>query len=206
MEKWYALHTKYHAEFRVAKALQEREFEVFLPEISVASRGAAQGAAQKAAQRVPQEVTRESFFPCYLFAKLDLLTMSHSVWQWTPGLRGIVAFGGEPIAIPDQAIEAIKKQADQWSKQRIAPSQPFRQGEAVRIMEGPFEDMVAIFNGPSTPGKRVQVLLQFLGQLKRVWLDADLIERTSAAASRPDHKQPRRTRGRKRYIHYKGLK
>ncbi len=189
--QWYVLYTRPNVEYRVANALREREFEVFLPEIVVhepASKGS----------------KTEPFFPCYMFMKADLHTIAPSSWRWTPGLRGMVTFGERPVTLPEYVIETIKQQLAGWSQRQGKPVQPYQRGELIRITEGPFADMVAIFNGPSTPGKRVQVLLKVLGQLSRVWLEAQHIEKLplSEQPAQPSvPKRPRRTRGRGRTLH-----
>lgn len=186
--QWYVLHTKPNVEYRVAQILREREFEVYLPEIDKK-------------QTISREVAKEPFFPCYLFMKVDLLKTATSSWQWTPGLRGMVAFEGEPVALPEYLIEAIKQQATNVARQVNQPVQLFQKGELIRIAEGPFAEMVAIFNGPSTPGKRVQVLLKVLGQLNRVWLDASHVEKLAPSGPQSDRRHRRRSRGRGRPIH-----
>jgi transcriptional antiterminator NusG len=112
----------------------------------------------------------------------------------------MVAFDEKPVALPEHVIEAIKQQLAGWSQRHSAPRQSYQPGELIRIMDGPFADMVAIFNGPSTPGKRVQVLLKVLGQLNRVWLDAQHIEKLPLSEQATDSKRRRRTRGRGRPV------
>jgi transcription antitermination factor NusG len=116
----------------------------------------------------------------------------------------MVTFGERPVTLPEYVIETIKQQLAGWSQRQGKPVQPYQRGELIRITEGPFADMVAIFNGPSTPGKRVQVLLKVLGQLSRVWLEAQHIEKLplSEQPAQPSvPKRPRRTRGRGRTLH-----
>lgn len=188
MKQWYTLYTKPRTEFRVAEALQERKLEVFLPEISVG----------KPELQNPQKAP---FFPCYMFMRIDFASTPSAWWQWTPGLRSVVMFDDQPVPMPDYVIDVIKQQLDGYDRHRGKLAQPYKQGELIRITEGPFADMVAIFNGPSTPGKRVQVLLKVLGQLNRVWLDAHHIERLSLGEQLPERRLQRRSRGRGRPIY-----
>jgi hypothetical protein len=75
----------------------------------------------------------------------------------------------------------------------------FKPGDTVRIIDGPFKDMLAIFDEASTPARRVQVLLNFLGA-SRVQVDLKNLEKASANPEMPVPKRPRRTRGRGRLI------
>lgn len=188
MEQWYALHTKPRAEFRVAQALQKRNFEVFVPHITVARADS-------------RKVEVEPFFPCYLFLKTRAMQLSPLLNEWMPGVRGIVTYGEEPVPVFDYVIETIKRELDNQSAHSNPKASPFHQGDTIRVTKGPFADMLGIFNGPTTPDKRVQILLRLLGQLSRVWLDADHITRVSAAPQTVvANKQSRRTRGRGRPI------
>jgi hypothetical protein len=70
----------------------------------------------------------------------------------------------------------------------------------VRITNGPFADMLALFEGPTKPVERVVVLLNFLGQASRVRLNATDLEVVTSSVEVKPPKRPRRTRGRGRPI------
>lgn len=186
MKRWYALYTMPNSEYRVAAALQEQGIDTYLPEISSSKDG--------------KEFTRTPFFSCYLFMRVNLETVGYAKWQWTPGLRHIVAFGNEPVPLPDEAISLIRHKLDEIEAAGGAPAHPFRPGDTVRITEGPLRDTLAIFDGPTTPSQRVQVLLAFLGSISRVKIDAANLKKAPAGAQVPMLKRPRRTRGRGRRI------
>lgn len=186
MEHWYTLHTRPNAEYQVAAVLRQRQLEVFLPEIEVARERSERG-------------QRQPFFPCYLFTRIDLDTVGFSTVQWTPGLRRVVAFDGLPSPVPDRLIELIQGQLlELKSGHQICRFQP---GDPVRIVDGPFRDMVAIFDRPVGAAERVQVLLTVLGQLSRMQIEAACLEKVADAEPELTFKRPRRTRGRGRPIH-----
>ena len=70
------------------------------------------------------------------------------------------------------------------------------------ITNGPFRDMLAIFDRPTSSYEWVQVLLHILGQASRVRLAVTDLERASVKAEMPAPpiKRPRRSRGRGRHI------
>ena len=71
----------------------------------------------------------------------------------------------------------------------------------MRITAGPFKDMVAIFERPTSSAERVQVLLDILGRASRTEVaTADLEKASPQAAEQARVKRPRRTRGRGRPI------
>ncbi|MCP4417275.1 MAG: hypothetical protein GY805_11680 [Chloroflexi bacterium] len=186
-QQWYALYTKPKAEYKVATALEQAGVEVFLPEIYIKEK-------QKAAM-IP-------FFPCYLFISANLQELHVSVWKWTPGLRHIVAYGDQPIRLSPDIIRLIRSKIDQLNtKMSDSPTLKFEPGDAVRIMHDSLQDMEAIFEGPTTPSKRVYVLLTILERQYRIRVNAADIEKVSDPM-RPPMKKRRRTRGRGRRIAY----
>jgi len=186
MEQWYALYTKPNSEYQVAGILRQRGIETFLPDME--------------RQKANKMHTRNPFFPCYLFIKVDFKTVSASQWLWTPGLRSIVTYGDRPVAVPDEVINLIRRKLNEFETSRNQPECRFKPGETVRITNGPFRDMLAVFDKPVTPGERVQILLRILGHASRVRIDMSDIEKSPSAASEHLNKRPRRTRGRGRHI------
>jgi transcriptional antiterminator RfaH len=186
MKQWYTLCTKPNAEYQVTTALQRREIETYLPELEVV--------------QAKQRREKKPFFPGYLFVKLDFETMGISAVQWTPGLRNIVAFGGQPVPLPNEVIDLIRCRLGEIEAAGGWPAHSFKPGDTVRITAGPFRDMLAIFDGPSTPAKRVQILLAVLGQANRMQIDVDNLEKASPCPKAPPAKRARRTRGRGRHI------
>ncbi|RME50218.1 MAG: hypothetical protein D6796_03420 [Caldilineae bacterium] len=175
MERWYTLHTKPNREFQVAALLQEKGLETFLPLAG-----------------------DKPFFPCYLFVKVDFRRVGLSRVQWTPGLRRIVAFDGQPATVPDDVIALIRQRLPAAGD--VPPLPALQPGDPVRITEGPFRDMEAIFEGPVSPARRVHVLLTVLGRVNRVQIPAQNLERLPRAPEAAPRKRPRRTRGRGRVI------
>lgn len=189
MEQWYTLYTAPNAEHHVATRLEEREITVYLPEIRQITK-------DKRSRLV-------AFFPCYLFMRIDLEQTAASLWKWTPGLRYMVGFDGEAVVVPDQTITLVQRKMEELNRVVAQPRAAFKRGDVVRITDGPLADMVALFEGPTTPAERVTVLLNFLGQASRVRVDAASLEISSRQPSAPPvaEKRPRRTRGRGRRIH-----
>jgi len=183
MKQWYTLYTKPHAEYQVAAFLQRRGFETFLPEAEVDQ---GQGATP--------------FFPRYLFLNIDFGLTGLSKIQWTPGLVRILAFGDRPQPVRGEVIELIRTKLADLSAKGGWIGHDFEPGDTVRITSGPFADMEAIFEGPTTANQRVQVLLKVLGG-SRMQIEVAHLEKTTPETDEPTPvKRPRRTRGRGRTI------
>jgi transcriptional antiterminator RfaH len=188
MDQWYTLHTKPNAEYQVAGTLQQRNLQTYLPEIDTAQ-------PKKGRLKKP-------FFPCYLFLRIDFENVGFSSVQWTPGLRRIVAFDHQPVTLPDEVINIIRRRLGELEVTGGWPGHTFKPGDPVRITAGPFRNMVAIFDRPTSSSERVQALLHILGQASRVQLATTDLEKASGQVELPPPvtKRPRRTRGRGRRI------
>ena len=162
MEQWYALYTKPNSEYQVARILKHHGFETYLPDIELLK-------AHRMCKRAP-------FFPCYLFMKIDLETVHASRWLWTPGLRCIVTRGDQPVSVPDKVINLMRHKLNEFKTARSQSECSFKPGETVRITNGPFRDMLAVFDKPITPSERVQILFHVLGRASRVQIDISDLE------------------------------
>lgn len=187
VNQWYTLHTKPKCEFKVARVLEEAKVEVFLPELYTQQNN---------------QVVKSPFFPCYLFMATDLNEVSSSVWQWTPGLRYIVTCGAQPVGLSADVIRLIQLKVQELNQKRTtatATTSAFAPGDTVRITNGPLKEMLAVFDGPTKPSRRVHVLLQLLDYQRRIQLDTVDIEKVSDC-HQGSNRRPRRTRGQGRFI------
>lgn len=186
MEYWYTLHTKPHQETRVVSRLEDLEIDSFLPLIWRATRAGTR--------------RQEAFFPCYLFAQLDLGAVPTTRWQWTPGLRHIVSYGGVPAVVPPSVIELIRVNVERANAEFLSARSRFKPGDPVRVARGPMADMVALFERECSPAERVSILLTFLGRTCRVEVNAADLERSASRPALVENRPPRRTRGHGRRI------
>ena len=167
----------------MATVLQRRGLEIYLPEIE--------------APKASLKRKSEPFFPCYLFLKIDFDAVSLSQVQWTSGLRRVLTVGDRPVPISNEVIDFIRRKLGEIKANSGRSVHPFKAGDTVRITDGPFRDILAIFEGPTTPSERVQVLLIFLGHARRVQVEPTNLERVTIRTEAPAPKPRRRTRGRR---------
>jgi transcription antitermination factor NusG len=180
--QWYVVHCKHQKEAQAAAGLEERLSLVsYLPEVRRPERG---------------QLRCAPFFPGYLFVCADLGVVALSQINALPGVIRLVSFGDLPQPVPAVAVEEIRRRIDDLNESSYFAAHDFRPGDMLRLKRGPFQGLEAIFLGPATPRERVRVLIEFLGGLRTMDVDAAQLERDVAEASRP----PRRTRGKGRAI------
>jgi transcriptional antiterminator RfaH len=164
MKQWYALRSKPKKEPWVASLLSRIDIEVYLPQVAVA-------------QHSGKPALLQSFFPGYLFARLDPLRGELNLVRYTSGVLEIVGYGGEPWPVPDDLILALRK--------RIAGGQrlvaDFQPGEQVLITSGPFKEVEAIFDRHLSSSGRAQVLVWVLQRLCRAEVRVGQLQRGKAA-------------------------
>ncbi len=167
MEKgWYALRCKPRKEDVVWQQLRSKGYDTFYPRLKVTPVN-------------PRAKKLKPYFPGYMFVQIDLEKIGNSVFQWMPHTLGLVSFGGEPAAVPDNLIHAIRLRVDQINQAGGEVFDGLKSGEVVQISNGPFAGYEAIFDARLPGSVRVRVLLQLLGSQRQVplVLDAGQIER-----------------------------
>lgn len=159
MQRWYALYTKPRREFIVAESLEANGFDVFVPTIEYhGKRG---------------NLLDKPFFPCYVFARFDWEAEGCAGVQWTRGLTRVVTFDGRPASLSDDQVFQL---ADQLAGIDGDEFLRIKAGTRVRVTEGPFRDMEAVFDQHLNSEQRVAVLIEVLGRETRVELPQDVIK------------------------------
>ena len=159
-EAWYLVRTKSNRESLVREQLSRISSEVFLPKLKVYSsyRG---------------NPTVVPLFPRYIFARLHLTKHYFDV-RYLPGVTGFVPAGREPLEVSEEIVDSVRVRCTDGVVQ-FRP-QPFRGGDRVRVIDGPFRNFEAIFEGYLSGAKRVAILIDAVeGSGVRVIADASII-------------------------------
>ncbi len=155
MEHWYALYTKPKKEHQVNALLQGRGIETYLP-------------AVRRRVRRRDRPDRVVYFPCYLFARLDLRLIPRSSITWMPGMRHIVSADNQPTVVADEIVELIRRRLEDAEEVGYGR---LKQGDPVRITSGPLRDLEAVFDQPLSATDRVRILLDVMGRMTPVEID-----------------------------------
>jgi transcription antitermination factor NusG len=159
-ERWYAAYTTPRHEKMVARHLQTRHIESFLPLYDSVRRW-------KNGCRVP---VAEPLFPSYIFVHIARRE-SVKVLQ-VPGVISIVSAGREPSALPASEIESLRSSIP---KRKFEPHPYLAAGEKVRIRSGSLEGLVGVLVRRKND-LRVVLTLDLIRQSVAVEIDIDEIE------------------------------
>jgi transcription elongation factor/antiterminator RfaH len=148
-ERWYVVATLPQREANARMQLEAQGFRTFLPRYAKTIRHA-------------RKLTTVSapFFPRYLFIVLDLGRDRWRSVNGTFGVAHLVMGNGFPVPVQHGVVEGLLACCSADGHLQLADRLVI--GERVRLLSGPFADMIgrlARLDG----GGRVQVLLQLLG-------------------------------------------
>jgi transcription antitermination factor NusG len=126
---WYGVRTKSNSEKLAAELVSAKGYEAYLP-------------LYRARRRWSDRVVEKelALFPGYFFCKLDPLHRLPILM--TPGVVSIVSSGKIPIPIPQMEMAAIRTSID--SGFLVVPCPYLKEGQRVRVREGPLEGLEGI--------------------------------------------------------------
>ena len=185
--QWYAARTKSRAEYTAADSLRRAGYEVFSPHV---------------ATEHPRPGHADApLFPGYLFLRCDLERQGWPLLRQVPKVLGLVRLGGavppvpaEVIADLEQRVQRINTTGGLWSR--------FLPGQRVRVVHGAVESLGEVIEEATSPQKRVQVLLEFMGRLVKAQVPRQNLLPAPADVLpwNQNRRALRRTRGKGRWL------
>jgi len=156
---WFLVRSKPRQEAVALANLARQGFESYLPLF----------AAEKLVRR-KSTLVQEPMFARYLFVRLDT---SGNGQSWSPirstvGVSELVCFGSRPARVDDALIATLRERE---ATQQADPITLFAHGDSVRITEGAFVGLEAIYQMNDAEG-RAMVLLDLLSKPVAMTIDA----------------------------------
>lgn len=164
MSNWYVIHTHAHSEEKALKNLINQNFNVYLPK---------QLKRRRHARKT--ETIKAPLFPRYMFVELDI---NNDCWHFiksTIGVSKLLCSGNTPVKVPNEIINEIRNHENEMGLVVIDPKSRFCTGDKVRLLDGPFTDVLGLFHS-TTDDNRIMILLDILGRNVRVKIDPEFVE------------------------------
>ena len=173
-KNWYIVHTYSGQEARAKQSLLERaqtlgfeeKFdEILIPEESVV---VIVGGNKRTSKR--------KFFPGYILVHMDLNDETWHVVKGTPKITGFVGNATDPPAVSEEEVERMP----QRMKEGAAKPKPlirFEDGEAVRVVTGPFANFPGYVDEVMEDKEKLRVMVQVFGRATPVVLDYASVEK-----------------------------
>lgn len=156
---WFVVQTQPRAEAKAKRHLVNQGFETYMPVYERRVRHA---------RRI--EVVLRPLFPGYLFVQLDPEMQRWRSINGTVGVHQILTDGNAPRPVPDRIIEEIVARQDESGAIKLAPPS-FNPGQAVRLVDGAFAEVSALFEEMRDESRAV-LLISLLGRKVRVNVSA----------------------------------
>lgn len=113
-------------------------------------------------------------FPGYILVNMILSEESWYVVRNTPGVTGFVGMGTQPTPLrPEEVAQIVKRMEAEAPRIKVT----FRQGERVRIVDGPFNDFRGTVSEIDMERAKVRVMVNFFGRETPVELDFLQVEK-----------------------------
>jgi len=121
-----------------------------------------------------RRVVERRVFPGYILVQMILNDDSWYVVRNTPGVTGFVGMGNEPTPLRPEEVQAIMKRMEaEAPKIKVT----FKQGQKVRIIDGPFNEFIGMVDEIDMERAKVRVMVSFFGRETPVELDFLQVEK-----------------------------
>jgi transcription antitermination factor NusG len=122
-ESWFAVQVLPHHEFKVARVLEYKGYQHFVPTYA---------SQRRWSDRI--KIINQPLFAGYVFCRISKASIAPV--GTTPGVVRIVGFNGKPLPIPDEEIQAVQKIIE--SRMSVHPySLQIKIGQRVEVTTGP---------------------------------------------------------------------
>jgi transcriptional antiterminator NusG len=169
-KKWYVVHTYSGHERKVTdnlrRAIHAHHLEDQFGQIHLSEEDRAEMRDGK------KTITRRKTFPSYVFLEMEMNEQTRNLVLNIPGVTRFVGAGekGEkPSPLPDSEVEGILKKEDR--RVRAPGAAPFKAGDHVRVIDGPFTDFTGIVDDVNADRNKVKVMVSIFGRATPVELD-----------------------------------
>ena len=168
---WYCLRVMARREHVTALNLTQRTgVSVFAPRIKV----------QKNTRRPDPVFATEALFPGYVFARFRYPQDARHVAS-TPGVLGLVSFGGPPPTVADHVIDQLSAEVGRQVDDPVPPL--FAEGTRVKIVTGCFQGSEGRVLQANPASTRISILLNLLGQEIQISMPGHQVTGTESATA-----------------------
>jgi transcriptional antiterminator NusG len=165
--RWYVVHVYSGHEKKIAEALKQRAQTLHLTDKIIQVLIPTQDKIQ--IRRGQRKTVSEKIFPGYMLVKLEMTDDAWLAIRTTDGVTGFVGMSSKPTPLPKSEVEAIMKYTEQSGEASYKAD--FVEGEAVKVVDGPFNDFLGSVDKIDEEKGKVTVLLNIFGRETPVELD-----------------------------------
>ena len=166
--QWYALHVFSGHEKKIQKYL-ENEIERLelgdqIERILIPSEDVVEMKDGK------KRIKNRIFFPGYMLVEMELNKKTQHVILNTPGVTNFVGPKNQPAPLQDDEVKRILGRVEERRDEEIIEI-PFRDGDPVKVIDGPFTDFSGVVEEINHEKKKLKVMVSIFGRSTPVELD-----------------------------------
>ena len=117
-----------------------------------------------------KKVRERTFFPGYILIKMEITKESKFLVENINGVINFIGSRGEPQPLKPEEISRIIG-AVEGSKDVEMASHPFKTGDAVKVIDGPFMDFSGFVQEVNTDKQKLKVSVSIFGRPTPIELD-----------------------------------
>ncbi len=117
-----------------------------------------------------RHTTVKKFLPSYILIEMELNKQTQHLVTSTPGITNFVGASGKPVALREIEVKRVMAQIDR-SKNREILDIPYKVGEAVKVVDGPFADFSGTVSEVNPEKRNLKVMVSIFGRPTPVELD-----------------------------------
>jgi transcriptional antiterminator NusG len=171
-KNWYVVHTYSGYEERVKRNLEQR---IKLMDSSEDITQVIVPTEEEVEVRSGQKRTvTKKILPSYVLINMRMSDNSWNIVRNTPGVTGFVGSGNKPVPLREEEVGQILKQMEaEIPRVKVG----FKQGQSIRVVDGPFTDFVGVVDEIIGSKGKIKVLLSLFGRETPVELDFLQVEK-----------------------------
>ena len=168
LKRWYAIHVfsghekkiKKYLESEVERTnLQDQVSRVLIPSENVIEM-----------RDGKKKVKNRIFFPGYMLVEMEMNKLTQHLILNTPGVTNFVGPKNEAVPLQEDEVRRILGRVEERRDEEIIDI-PYREGDAVRVIDGPFTDFTGFVEEINREKKKLKVMVSIFGRSTPVELD-----------------------------------
>lgn len=168
MLKWYAIHVFSGHEKKIKKVLeseiernqmQDQITRILIPAEDVVE-------MRDGKKRVKNRI----FFPGYMLVEMELNKKTQHLVLDTNGVTNFVGPKNQPVPLHEDEVRRILGRVEDRRDEEVIDI-PFREGDPVKVIDGPFSDFSGIVEDVNREKKKLKVMVSIFGRSTPVELD-----------------------------------
>lgn len=172
--RWYVVHTYSGFEHKVKSSIEQRALAVGaweqISDILIPTEDIVE------LKKGKKRIASRKFFPGYLLIRME---MSDDLWYLIrniPKVTGFVGPGTRPTPVPEAEVAQVIQQVVEGAE-KPRPKVAFSQGEAVRVIDGPFTNFTGLVEEVRPDKGRLKVMVSIFGRPTPVDLEFLQVEK-----------------------------